>query len=92
MCHLVTDASEAVPQMAYRLLREAAHKRTEHMVVEASIDSDEPVQLDLPAELVQLLQNSFLEEDTDERAHDHDLFGYLLGWMLVFDLFTNAVS
>ena len=40
MCHLVTDASEAVPQMAYKMLREAAHKRTEHLVVEASIEAE----------------------------------------------------
>lgn len=94
MCHLVTDASEEVPRMAYKMLREAAKKRTEYLVVEASIDSDEPVQLDLPLELVQLLQNNFVEVDEDvaERAHNHSLFGYLLTWMLVFDLFTNAVS
>lgn len=91
MCHLVTDASEEVPQMAYKVLREAASKRTEYLVVEASIDTEDPVQLDLPAELVELLQNNFTDEDLDERVHNHTLLGYLLTWMLVFDLFSNAV-
>jgi len=90
MCHLVTDASEAVPLMAYRMLREAANKRTEYLVVEASVESEDVVQLDLPVELVQLLHDSFLDEDIDEGVHNHNIFGYLLTWMLVFDLFTNA--
>ena len=91
MCHLVTDTSESVPQMAYKLLREAAHKRTEYLVVEASVDSDDTIPLDLPTELVQLLQNSFVDEDIDDSVHNHNVFGYLLTWMLAFDLFTDAV-
>lgn len=91
MCHLVTDASEFVPQMAYKMLREAAYKRTEFLVVEASVDTDETPPLNLPDELVQLLQQSFLDEDIDDGLHNHHIFGYLLTWMLVFDLFTNAV-
>ncbi|KAI0084737.1 hypothetical protein BDY19DRAFT_969852 [Irpex rosettiformis] len=90
MCHLVTDASESVPQMAYKMLREAANKRTEYLVVETSVDTEDSISLDLPEELVQLLQNSFLDEEIDEREHNHHVFGYLLAWMLVFDLFANA--
>ena len=91
MCHLVTDASESVPQMAYKMLREAASKRTEYLVLEASVETEDPVSLDLPEELLQLLQNSFLDEEIDERAHNNHIFGYLLTWMLVFDLFADAV-
>jgi E3 ubiquitin-protein ligase listerin len=93
MCHLVLDASDSVPQMAYKMLREAAHKRTEYLVVEASIDSDDTVPLDLPVELVQILHNNFLEdfEEGAHHHHHHHVFGYFLSWMLVYDLFANAV-
>ncbi|KAI0341369.1 hypothetical protein BDW22DRAFT_1358876 [Trametopsis cervina] len=89
MCHLVADASETVPQMAYKILREAAKKRTEYMVVEAGVDTEEAIQLELPLELVALLYN-VPDEDLDERSDNHGTFGYLLAWMLTFDLFTNA--
>ena len=58
MCHLVTDASESVPQMAYKMLREAASKRTEYLVLEASVETEDSVSLDLPEELLQLLQKA----------------------------------
>jgi hypothetical protein len=63
MCHLVTDASESVPQMAYKMLGEAANKRTGYLVVEAGIDSEDRVPLCLSVELVQLLHNNFLNKD-----------------------------
>jgi hypothetical protein len=55
--------------MAYELLREAAHKRTEHLVIEAGVDTESVVKSVLPWELVSLLQQSLdivdieIEED-----------------------------
>lgn len=53
--------------MAYELLREAANKRTEHLVIEAGVDTESVVKSLLPSELVSLIQQSLdvidLEED-----------------------------
>jgi hypothetical protein len=67
MSHLLLDPSENVQKMAYELLREAACKRTEHLVIEAGVDTESAVKSLLPSELVSLLQQSLdvidLEED-----------------------------
>lgn len=76
--------------MAYQLLYESAKKRTEYIVIEAGVsnpDSDS-IKPELPAELIAFLQQSINEEDPDAPP----MFGYLLGWMSVFDLFVDAVS
>ncbi|EKM56485.1 uncharacterized protein PHACADRAFT_92839 [Phanerochaete carnosa HHB-10118-sp] len=107
MCHLLLDASEAVPKMAYKILQASATKYTEHLVLEASVDSEATVPLNLPPELVQLLQSSLSDEDAFDSAREQvslsaytfvsrcsfssqKLFGHMLSWMLVFDLFINA--
>jgi hypothetical protein len=59
--------------MAYELLREAAHKRTEHLVIEAGVDTESVVRSLLPWELVSLLQQSLdivdVEEDLSSVRH-----------------------
>ncbi|KAF8500410.1 hypothetical protein F5888DRAFT_1682008 [Russula emetica] len=89
MSYLLFDPSTSVQQMAYELLREAAHKRTEHLVIEAGVDTESVVKSVLPWELVSLLQQSLdivdIEEDPSSRT-----FGSLLGWMIVLDLYSNA--
>ncbi|KAH9035965.1 hypothetical protein EDB84DRAFT_1659282 [Lactarius hengduanensis] len=76
-------------KMAYELLREAAHKRTEHLVIEAGVDTESIVRSSLPLELISLLQQTLdivdIEEDPSQRT-----FGALLGWMITLDLYTNA--
>jgi hypothetical protein len=52
--------------MAYDLLREAAHKRTEHLVIEAGVDTESVVESLLPSELVTLLQQSLEIIDSEE--------------------------
>lgn len=52
--------------MAYELLREAAHKRTEHLVIEAGVDTESVAKSVLPWELVSLLQQSFDIVDIEE--------------------------
>ncbi|KAH9988778.1 hypothetical protein BJV74DRAFT_459602 [Russula compacta] len=89
MSYLLFDPSTRVQQMAYELLRGAADKYTEHLVIEAGVDTDSVVKSLLPWELVSLLQQSLeivdIEEDPTSRT-----FGSLLAWMIVLDLYTNA--
>jgi hypothetical protein len=66
MLHLLLDPSASVQKMAYDLLREAAHKRTEHLVIEAGVDTESVVKSLLPGELVSLLQQSLEIMDVEE--------------------------
>jgi hypothetical protein len=66
MSYLLFDPSTTVQQMAYELLREAAHKRTEHLVIEAGVDTESVVKSVLPWELVLLLQQSLDIVDIEE--------------------------
>ena len=66
MCHLVTDRSVNVQRMAYQLLHEAAKKYTEHLVVEAAVDVEGTMKIELPVELLDILQRSLNQEDYDE--------------------------
>ncbi|KAH7921570.1 hypothetical protein BV22DRAFT_1096259 [Leucogyrophana mollusca] len=97
MCHLLYDQSSVVLRMSYQLLSEAARKRTEHYVIEAAVDTEDSVQAELPMELVTILQQSMnmgdgLDERFDEPpgAQHSEIFGYLLAWMVTFDLFADA--
>ena len=65
MCHILTDPSDTVQRMAYKMLRESAAKYTEHLVLEAGVDSDAELKLELPMELVELLQMSLPESDLE---------------------------
>lgn len=72
MCHIIEDPVVDVQKMAYRLLHEAARKYTEHMVIEAAVESEESMKIELPLELVQILQRDL--------AADENLdFGYQVG-------------
>jgi hypothetical protein len=55
MCHLVIDSSIDVQKMAYQLLRGAAAKRTEVIVIEAGVDAEGTFKPELPHQLVELL-------------------------------------
>ncbi|KAJ7150874.1 hypothetical protein C8R43DRAFT_887120 [Mycena crocata] len=91
MCHLLADPSVDVQKMTYQLLNVAARKRTEHFVIEAGVDVDAVVKADLPLELLDILQTSLNFNQGDLLDLDEStIFGYLLGWMVVFDLFTDA--
>ncbi|KAH8102265.1 hypothetical protein BXZ70DRAFT_63905 [Cristinia sonorae] len=90
MCHLVMDSSHNVQQMAYHMLREAAAKHTEHVVVEAAVDTEAEFKPELPSELIDILQRTVELLDEGDDVHSQISFGNLLTWMLIFDLFTNA--
>ena len=88
--HLLNDKSVEVQKMAYQLLHKSAKKRTEYIVIEAgvSVPDSDSIKPELPLELIAFLQHSIDEDDPDAPP----TFGYLLGWMSVFDLFVDAVS
>ncbi|KAJ7074942.1 hypothetical protein B0H15DRAFT_1027322 [Mycena belliarum] len=91
MCHLLADPSADVQKMTYQLLTVAARKRTEHFVIEAGVDVDATVKADLPLELLDILQTSLnLDQGDLPDLDESTVFGHLLGWMVVFDLFMDA--
>ncbi|KAI0042795.1 hypothetical protein FA95DRAFT_1682318 [Auriscalpium vulgare] len=89
MSHLLFDPLPNVQKMSYEVMREAAKKYTEHLVIEAGVDAESTVRPRLPPELVALLQQTIEALDMDELSGSKVL-GALLGWMTVFDLFGNA--
>lgn len=56
--------------MAYGLLQEAAKKRTEYLVIEAGVDTENIIQGELPPELISILQRSFNSEDDQDRSEN----------------------
>ncbi|KAI5996508.1 hypothetical protein F5J12DRAFT_785457 [Pisolithus orientalis] len=92
MCHLLADNSPDVQRMSYHLLQSAASKFTEHLVVEAGVDTEGTVKSELPEELLAILQQG-IGEGFDEdlpSSRSLEVSGYLLAWMVIFDLFTGA--
>ncbi|EEB98781.1 hypothetical protein MPER_01656, partial [Moniliophthora perniciosa FA553] len=90
MCHLLSDPSVDVQKMAYQLLQQAAKKHTEHLVIEAGVDTEDKFKAELPPELVVILQQSLNVDYSEEVEQEQPVFGYLLGWMLLFDLFIDT--
>lgn len=76
MCHLLMDSSEDVPKVSYKILQMSASKYTEHLVLEASVESESTVPLELPAELVQLLQNSLAEDEVSDNVREQVIYIY----------------
>ena len=91
MVHLIDDPSHKVQKMAYQLLKTAAKIRTEYFVIEAGVDTEGAVNPSLPPELVDVLVRETDIREDDLATENPALFGLLLGWMLVFDLFNDAV-
>lgn len=100
MCHLLTDPSYEVQRMGYSLLHKAARKRTEYFVIESAVDTEDNVSAEIPAELLAILQSNlalaegFHDSESDNVEMDlselYAVSGYLLAWMIMFDLFIDA--
>ncbi|PFH48098.1 hypothetical protein AMATHDRAFT_66268, partial [Amanita thiersii Skay4041] len=90
MCHILMDPSADVQIMAYQLLHIAAKKRTEYLVIEAGVDVDSTVKIELPTELLAILQLDITLGDWENPWQERQVFGYLLSWMLVFESFQDA--
>ncbi|KAF9458921.1 hypothetical protein BDZ94DRAFT_1068633 [Collybia nuda] len=88
MSHLISDSSTEVQKVAYLFLQSAAKKRTEYFVIEAGVDTESIVKPQLPPQILDIIQRDvgFEQPELDET----NVFGYLLGWMLLFDLFLDA--
>lgn len=56
MVHVLGDPDVSILRMVYPLLQTAAKKRTEHVVIEAGVDTSEDAKFELPAELLVLVQ------------------------------------
>jgi hypothetical protein len=99
MCHLLTDPSYEVQRMGYSLLHRAVRKRTEHFVIESAVDTEDNFSAEIPAELLAILQSNFTsaeafdDYESDDKIDLSELYkvsGYLLAWMIMFDLFIDA--
>lgn len=82
--------------MGYHLLHNAARKRTEHFVIEAGVDTEHVVKPELPHELLAILKQSLgsgevLDLGEQSILRNKEVSGYLLAWMITFDLFIDAV-
>ncbi|KIK10735.1 hypothetical protein PISMIDRAFT_690768 [Pisolithus microcarpus 441] len=82
--------------MGYHLLQSAASKFTEHLVVEAGVNTEGTFKCELPEELLAVLRQGLgIGEGFDEDMPDSrnlEVSGCLLAWMVVFDLFIGAVG
>ena len=70
MCHLLQDSDTNVQLTSYPVIKEAAKKQTEHLVLEAAVDTESSMKFEIPAELFQMLQDAVdldveLEEDEE---------------------------
>lgn len=63
--------------MAYLLLRDAAAKRTELIVIEAGVDSEGVFKPELPIELMDLLTRPFDVSESDIQVK-HQVLAYIL--------------
>ena len=87
MSHLITDSSVDVQKMAYQLLRVAARKRTEYLVIEAAAaaitdaegEEETPVVQEIkaagliPAELLYIIQGEVRNFVIDDDGDDDEL-------------------
>lgn len=100
------DTSTDVQKRAYQFLENAVKKRTEYFVIEAGVDADTTVNATIPPEILDILQRiiNLDEANLDTQVillpfylssslilDKQNVFGYLLSWMLLFDLFKDAV-
>lgn len=64
-------------------------------MIEAGVDVEGTVEPELPAELLAMLQQSPFTREPDingkSALQNQEASGYLLAWMVAFDLFTDAV-
>jgi hypothetical protein len=64
MSHLILDSSINVQKMAYQFLQGAARKRTEHLVIEAGVDTEDTFKAELPFEILDILQRTVIPNET----------------------------
>jgi E3 ubiquitin-protein ligase listerin len=71
MYHLLTDSSVDVQKTTYHVLQESARKWTEHLVIEAGVDTEGTSKIELPSKLLEFIQQSIpFEKDAE---HDEQV-------------------
>ncbi|KZS97217.1 hypothetical protein SISNIDRAFT_482151 [Sistotremastrum niveocremeum HHB9708] len=90
MCHLLLDPSDNNRKLSYQLLKQASARYTESLVVEAGVDTQSSTKIQLPSELMVILQSGINSEDNHGAEHVVDSSTYLLGWMIAMDLFIDT--
>jgi hypothetical protein len=83
MSHLILDSSTDVQKMAYQFLQGAARKRTEHLVIEAGVDTEDTFKAELPLEILGILQRTIIPSEEarleqEEQVRIIEQFRYLL--------------
>lgn len=66
MCHLLQDELLETQRVVYDLVRNAARKNTERLVIEIGLDTTGAMQPRLPTELLDLLDATSIFEMFDE--------------------------
>lgn len=69
MCHLLLDPSDNNRKLSYQLLKQASARYTESLVVEAGVDTQSSTTIQLPSELMVILQSGINSEDIRGAEH-----------------------
>lgn len=89
MCHLVMDSSQNVQQMAYHILREAAVRHTESVVIEAAVDTEAEIKPELPPELIEILQRTIELAEGEDNVNGNQA---RMPHLVQIDSLTNIIS
>lgn len=68
MCHLLLSDSFVAQQMAFSIIQPATQKFTEHVVIEAAIETSDETTIDLPIELLEVIRKAL---ETDDLQQDN---------------------
>ncbi|KAG9026368.1 hypothetical protein FRB95_008907 [Tulasnella sp. JGI-2019a] len=89
LCHLLKDASMEDQASAYQLISRAVVIRNERLVVEAAVDTEDSFHCTIPPKLLEILPLDVSPNANDAEVEERTL-AFLLGWLVLFDLFVDA--
>jgi len=89
LCNILASPVLEVQKTAYHLLQQAVKKRTEYYNIEAEVETENPIDFELPSELIELLKAEGRVRYEDD-GFTQATFTFLLSWMVLFDLFIDA--
>ena len=90
---LLKDPSVDIQITAHTLLQRMIKAQTADLVVKVELETETPIQVALPKELVDILGSGLEGAKAISEAEPHmQQSTYLLAWKLVFDYFEDAVS
>lgn len=78
MCHLLLDPSSSIKKTSYSLLHQTAKPRTEHLIIEAGVDSSSDFTPELPPELLSVIDRSLnYDHSRESQVNDVILLAHL---------------